>query len=94
MQVRTLGTIIGVVLAAVLLAAVTWVIATRTAAETGQVGVLQTAAGGLKENFLTKQRWSRGQVGVDPESTDTTLRDYFLSRQAWSEIAGSDGDRP
>lgn len=80
MQTRTLGTIVALFLAALLLVATTWIIATGTAAETGPVAALQPSRAAigadLRENFLAKLRWS----GVQETEGDTTLRDYFLTR--------------
>lgn len=80
MQARTLGSIVALLLAALLLVAATWVTATRTVANTGPAGAeLDNGAAigtDMRENFLAQL----GCSGVQGTEGDTTLRDYFLTR--------------
>ena len=80
MQARTIGSIVALFVAALLLVAATWVTATRTVADTGPAGAAlnnRAATGSdLRENFLAQLRCN----GVQGTGGDTTLREYFLTR--------------
>jgi len=75
----------------VVLVAVTWIVATGTAAETTSAETSNTAAqvvGGatLKDYFLPRLKWNDVEVtAIDPASGDMTLREYFLPKLIWGE---------
>lgn len=98
MQARTLGTIFALFLAALLLVIATWVTATRTVAEAGLAGAPQPVAvvgTDLKENFLSKLRWSAVErTSVDLASIDTTLQEYFLQTVVWGDDVGTADGAP
>ena len=73
------------------LVAVTWIVATGTAAETASAEASNTAAqvgGGatLKDYFLSTLKWKDVEVtAAGPASGGANLQEYFLEKLIWGE---------
>lgn len=100
MQARTLARTSALLVASVVLVAVTWIVATGTAPERASAETLNSAAqigGGatLKDYFLPRLQWKDvGVTAADPASGDMTLQEYFLPKLIWRDVAVPEGNTP